>query len=257
MKLRVLGSLFFLGLLVLLQSCKTTQQSSFSSKDLERKWILKSINGESASSLFSHKIPTLVLNLEEGRLSGNGGCNQYNGAFVLTKNKFSAPNIASTMMMCPGANSEGLFLQALSNNSEISLNKELLVFSQNGKTVLEFEKEKPLTVADLSGEWELQSIQGASANVYFKEKVPTIRFDAQTNRVSGNSGCNTYNAPFELKDGKLEIKPMMTTRMACIDGMEGESKYTKILPGISEVELENGQLTLRRDRLHIATFKRK
>lgn len=258
MKLRVLiTSLFLLGLFISFQSCKTTQGTVVENSDLDGQWVLKSMNGENAASIFKGKIPTLTFDVKKWSLFGNGGCNRYNGAFSLVKGKLLAPNIASTMMMCTEANSEGLFLQALSNSPELFLNKGILTFKQNGKVVLEFEKAKPLTVKDLSGEWILQSIEGATANVHFKDKIPTMNFNAETGRIAGNSGCNTYSAAFEFKGAQIEIKPMITTRMACSDGMEGEAKFTQLLTGLSDIELENGLLTLKRDGRHVASFVKK
>lgn len=258
MNLRVLTSLLIiLGLAASLQSCKTTQQASVGTKELNGKWILKTFNGQKSTSLFTHKTPTLIFDTDKSVVHGNGGCNSYNGAFTLVKNKLTIANIASTMMMCPGENKESLYIQALSNNPELSFNKDILTFKQNGKVALEFEKAKPLTNNELSGQWVLQSIEGASANVYFKERIPTANFNAESNRISGNSGCNTYGATFELKDGKIEIKPMMGTRMACSDAMEGEAKFMRLLPGVSDIELENGLLTLKRDGVHVATFVKK
>lgn len=240
-------------LFITMQSCKTTQ-NKLSSGSLEGKWILKSMNGEAAASLFSTKMPTLNFDFNEKSVFGNGGCNSYGGSFILSGNKLSVSNVVSTMMACFGAEKESTFFQVLSKESEISVNNNELIFKQDGKTVLVFEKAKPLTVSDLSGRWTLKVLEGATANVYFKNAIPTINFNIEDMRVSGNSGCNNYNAPFELKEGKLEIGKLALTRRGCPDGMDGEHKYVRLVSGISDIEIENGRMILKRDGVHVATF---
>lgn len=257
MKLTKLFFFILITSLMTLQSCKTTQNKDTSNSPLEGKWILKSLNGESASSIFTHKIPTLNFDFEKQRVFGSGGCNSYGGNYSLTKDKLTVSNVISTMMACIGAEKEGEFFRVLSKTSDISVNGQELILKQEGKTVLVFEKAKPITAADLSGKWTLDVLEGATANVYFKEKMPFINFDIEKMRVNGNSGCNSYNAPFEVKEGKIEIGMMATTRRACLNGgMEGEKKYTQLLPGTSDLEIEKGRLILKRDGVHVATFSR-
>lgn len=248
--------IFITTSLMAFQGCKTTQNKGTSNSALEGKWILKSLNGESASSIFTHKTPTLNFDFGKQSVFGNGGCNSYGGNFTLTKNKLTVSNVISTMMACIGGEKEGEYFQTLSKTSEVSVNGQELTLKQDGKAVLVFEKAKPITAADLSGKWTLDVLEGATANVYFKDVIPLINFDIEKMRISGNSGCNNYNAPFEVKDGKIEIGMMALTRRACLNGMDGEKKYTQLLPGTSDLEIEKDRLILKRNGIHVATFSR-
>lgn len=254
MKLLLKFTFLFLAA-TLIMSCKTIKE--IKTADLNNKWILKSINGSNVSESFPGKTPTIEFDIAKSRVTGNSGCNNYNGSYTLTGNKFSAPNLASTRMACVNGGEEHTYLQLLSKSSEISINKNgELVFTQDGKTVLVFEVQS-LTAETLKGEWVLQSIQGATANVHYKKNIPTINFNSEDMRVSGSTSCNNYNSTFSLTNKKLTIERMITTRRACIDGMEGEAKFTELLSGESDIDLDNGLLILKRNGLHTLTFIRK
>lgn len=91
----------------------------------------------------SPKVPTL--NVENNRISGTGGCNNYFADIVLnTKNgSFVAGSIGSTRMACSNMTSEQNFFDLLAqvnrydlNNGELELYKDnllLLKFKQNQK----------------------------------------------------------------------------------------------------------------------------
>lgn len=239
----------------LIMSCKTVKEIKTS--ELTHKWILRSINGSNAAESFPGKTPTIEFDLAKNRISGNSGCNNYNGSYTLVGNKFSAPNLASTRMACVNGGEEHTYLQLLSKPSEISINKNgQLEFTQDGKIVLIFEAQS-LTAETLKGEWVLQSIQGATANVHYKKNVPTINFNPEDMRVNGSTSCNSYNSTFSLANKKLTIDRLATTRRACIDGMEGEAKFTELLSGESDIDLDNGLLILKRNGLHTLSFIKK
>jgi len=242
-----------LAITVVTQGCKTAQ--NMPTTKLEGKWVLKTLNGQNVKDIFAGKTPTMIISLTDSRINGTGGCNSYNGRFTLIKDEFSAPNLASTMMMCIQANQETQFMQALGEKSKLSLKGDELTFTQNGKAVLVFTKAKPLSAADFSGTWTLQSIEGASANTYFGEKPPTISFDFSANKVSGNAGCNNYNGPFKLAGDILEVTTPVSTRMAC-ENLEGEGKFLKLLTIPAKVEVEEGMLVLRQDGRELLRFSK-
>ena len=46
-------------------------------------------------------------------------------------------------------------------------------------------------------------------------KEVTARFDSATGKVSGNAGCNTYNANYNRTWNKVNVSGLMSTMMAC------------------------------------------
>lgn len=74
----------------------------------------------------------------------------------------------------------------------------------------------------------------------------TLEFDAVTRRLAGRSGCNRYNAAFELSGEGLSIGPAASTRMACApDLMAQEQQFLADLQRISRFDIDpSGALLL-------------
>lgn len=222
--------------------------------ELEGYWVLKNMNGADAKGQFAGALPTLQFNFNEGTVSGTGGCNQYGGAYTYKDGIFSAPDLAVTQMLCTEDNNEGQFLLELTNDAnQLSLVNGLLTISRAGKPVLEFEKgAAPVEVnkavvldsETLSGEWRLKVMDGVDAGEKFKgnkESVPTLTFDFATNKISGNGGCNRYNATFSLNNELLVVGPIMSTKMAC-PNLEGESQFSQAIADTSNISLPNADI---------------
>lgn len=236
---------------LLMANCSSTKHVSKS--QLTDKWILKSINNRPVSQAFPNKTPYLLFNFQIDQVSGNGGCNTFTGKFTYNGGTFQAPNIASTMMACIDTNDESLFFELLGKPSKLSIMNGELIFSQDDKPVLIFTRAEPLGAVELEGGWKLASIEGSSVSPDQDGRIPTIIFDFATHRVNGNTGCNTYNSTFSLSKNVLDIKPLVTTRMAC-PNMDAENKFVNLLHGVTDIDLENDMLVLRRDNKTIMTF---
>ena len=71
--------------------------------------------------------------------------------------------------------------------------------------------------------------------------------NSETHRVSGSAGCNRMTGSYELKDDHLTFSQMVTTMMACVQGMDTEKAFLKALTEAKtwkmageELELLNG-----------------
>lgn len=220
------------------QSCNNV--TPLTQEQMEGYWVLKTLNGDDARSQFAGALPTLQFNFENNTISGTGGCNRYTGEFTYKEGIFSAPVLASTRMLCTENNNEGQFLLELSNEKNIlSIEDGLLTISHDGRVVMQFERGATPTASlnqfnaeSMGGVWILRMIDGVDATTKFpteSAKIPTINFDFNENRVSGNSGCNNYNAAFTIdENGKLIITNPVSTMMACPD-MEGEAQFIQAI----------------------------
>lgn len=220
---------------------------------LEDKWVLKTINNMPANQVFRDKVPYMIFNFGIEQVSGNAGCNVFSGKFIYENGMFNASNLITTQMACLNGNDEAVLLQLLNKPSKLSLMNGDLLFAQEGQPVLVFTRAKPLGAADLVGTWKLQSLEGKSVDD--TDLVPTLEFDFVGKKISGNAGCNTYNAPFTLSKNVINIKPMITTRMAC-DKMDQENSFVNALKGRVDIDIENNNLVLRRDNKTIMVFTR-
>lgn len=92
-------------------------------------------------------------------------------------------------------------------------------------------------------EWIVQEIGGAGL---VENAEVTLEFDAVTRRLAGRSGCNRYNAAFELSGEGLSIGPAASTRMACApDLMAQEQRFLADLQRISRFDIDpSGALLL-------------
>lgn len=252
-----LALVMILSLGIMVQSCKTGKQSSKSGfpgedfPDITGTWILKSLNGQSVTDIFKGKIPTMNINVVEKRIFGNAGCNGYTGTFTYAKGILSAPNLASTMMMCPEENQEGQFHVVLGQSNKVSIVNGVLTLSNNGKAVAEFEK--GIDTSLLMGEWKLESIADGDVKALFADQIPTIKFDLAESRFGGNAGCNRYNATYKIEGTTITVGPVISTRMACRN-MEGESKFTQIITGESTLEATLNKISFSKEGKVILTF---
>lgn len=83
----------------------------------------------------------MVIDVDEGKIHGNTGCNIYNGAFEIdmeAPNSISFSNIGMTRMACPEPNHETALVVALEEASAAKpvSSKEVLLFDTQGKQVL-------------------------------------------------------------------------------------------------------------------------
>lgn len=251
---RLLGMVILaLGIGVGTQSCKTTKGVSLDK--LDGTWKLKTLNGEEVASAFENKEPSVKFDVVASRVSGYGGCNTYNGAFKYEKGEFSAPNLVSTMRMCVHQNKESEYLKTFGKPSKLSFSEiGTLVFTQDGRDVLVFEKSFDIDPADLAGVWTLDKIDGGTvADLFNKEKLPTIEF--KDGRLSGHGGCNRYNGQYKLEGNVLKVGPVMSTRMAC-DFMAGEAKFLKALDGDVKLVVDGNTLNLVKDEVTVLVFKK-
>jgi heat shock protein HslJ len=73
--------------------------------------------------------------------------------------------------------------------------------------------------------WKLVEVGGHTARTTGGDQ-PTLHLDPAQNRASGNTGCNGYSGPYELRADSLTFGALVSTRRACVDdGMnrqEGE-----------------------------------
>ncbi|AXG74485.1 META domain-containing protein [Flavobacterium arcticum] len=128
---------FFILIITFLISCSGTKEMSKAILT-ETTWQLKSLNGDAELSGFSKKIPHINFT-EDDRVSGNTGCNSFNGAYSNSTNKGTIvfSRMVSTKMYCDGV-PESEFLGALNQVNTIKKSKDELIFLDNDKTIMVF-----------------------------------------------------------------------------------------------------------------------
>lgn len=253
--MKILINVFvLLFLLSGLSGCKSTKEFPKEQLSTDR-WLLKYINTQDADSVFSATIPVLHFSPDSNQVSVNSGCNIYSGIFSFNKRTLTISELISTDKMCASNNSESLFLELLSNPSELSIAGNELIFSYRGKKTLVFSRTKSITRENLRGMWRLKSMESKNVSDFFKENIPTLDFNFSTEKITGNAGCNNYKSSFSLINSTLNIGPFITSRKTCGD-IEGESIFINLLPGIIDAEFSENMLVLKKEGKIIMTFNR-
>lgn len=181
---------------------------------LEQKIQIVKVNGKSVIAKKAH----FSFNSKEGRAFGNGGCNGFHGEASVSGQTITFKNFMSTMMACEPeiSKQEAEIVNALSNKtltvvqkdnhiSFVDVGKELLVM----KLRSEDELKKDLS----SGFWQLISLRNVGKN--YDEMG--IRFDFETNKISGFGGCNGFGGNFILSGTTLKTEEMITTMKGCLN----------------------------------------
>lgn len=79
-------------------------------------WVLESVNDKKLNaSDFTKGLPRFEFNTSENRLTGHGGCNNFNGTIEVQGRKIKTGRFMSTKMACPNLDTENQLLASISN----------------------------------------------------------------------------------------------------------------------------------------------
>ena len=95
-------------------------------------------------------------------------------------------------------------------------------------------------------DWELVELRGQPAPHGAGNRRATLRFDADSARISGFAGCNRYFGGYTLHDDEpvLRFGAIGMTRMACSQGMQLETQLADALRQTSRYTLHEDRLIL-------------
>ncbi len=125
--------------MTLMQSCGN-QLSKTSEEVLNGHWEATQIKGNAISDKVTP--PTLDIDIEDHKISGNDSCNGYIGAIQkITDKDFLLGGVAGTLMYCEHIEVADAFNQALKEVATYKVEEgELHLFSQQGEKLLSFKK---------------------------------------------------------------------------------------------------------------------
>jgi len=110
----------------------------------------------------------------------------------------------------------------------------------------------------LNGTWELDYVSGPriAFEGLYPERKPTLIFDVENKKVTGNTSCNTLNAPLVIDGNKIDFKgPIATTKMFCPG--EGERIFLETLKKVNTYNISDSTLTFIMGDIAIMRFKKK
>jgi heat shock protein HslJ len=208
-------------------------------------WVLTTLNGAPVG------IGTpITLNLEETKLSGTDGCNNYGGSYTVNATKFSIDkNLFSTLMACPDTIMQRAraYITALTQSAAFKIDGQQLTLSDaGGKALASFARQS----SELGGSsWLVTGYNNGKQAVVSVALRSTLTADfGADGRLSGSAGCNTYIATFEAPGKSLKIGPVASTPKFCADPagvMEQETQYLKALGTATTYRIDADKLELR------------
>jgi heat shock protein HslJ len=158
------------------------------------------------------------IELAEGRISGNVGCNTFTGGFSRDEDRLTIePRMAMTMMACEEPLMEleqaiTAHLAQVASYRQVGAGLELL--DAEGETLMSLEA---VTEPPLAGvTWRLDAYNNGKGALVSPVRDTEITLTlSQDGRLSGSDGCNRYMSGYTLENDALMIGPIATTRMAC------------------------------------------
>jgi uncharacterized membrane protein len=104
---------------------------------LQGKWmIIKADSIVISEDNFEHKQPELNIDIYEGRVSGNDGCNLFNGGLQFRENEIVFGMMAGTMMACPNMEISSIISGSITDKKLRYKFKNQLVFMEGEKEVM-------------------------------------------------------------------------------------------------------------------------
>ncbi len=102
--------------------------------------------------------------------------------------------------------------------------------------------------------WTISSIPGFDLEQ--TRKPVTISFETATGRVFGNAGCNSFGGHYTLKGSALKMEKVISTKMACMPGMQTENKVMLILNNTDHFSISGDKLQLMQGDKVLAEYSR-
>lgn len=91
--------------------------------------------------------------------------------------------------------------------------------------------------------WKLITLDGQKVGLGAGKREVQMVLTIE-DRARGFSGCNKFSGGFTTESDQLHFEPLMSTRRACIEGMELETAFLSTLHKVSYFDIEGETLTL-------------
>ncbi|MFJ7267336.1 META domain-containing protein [Streptomyces sp. NPDC099050] len=172
----------------------------------------------------------------EAEATGNYGCNGFTAAVVFDS--------AATMTVSPGAHTdmacadlpfETAFAKLFRGSLTVEQGQETITLKTSDGSTIALNSKPPAPAAPLvATQWTVDSlIKGDTASSVPAGAEGRARFTVGADgTVSGNLGCNRFNASAAVEGNRLTVGPLTSTRMACEGGPgEVERALTELFGG--------------------------
>jgi heat shock protein HslJ len=197
---------------------KNILKSSVSADGIyDTKMILTRLNGKFVSSTGFY----ITIDSGSNAIQGKSGCNNFsiNYKKLAKKNRIETSSPRGTMMACDEEKMglEQEFISVMNNKMlKITRKKNTVIFKDlNSKAIMEFTVPTQNGTWSFIGKknWKLIQMEGVGKDY----GAISIKFDTTADKVSGNSGCNSFFGTYAADGDFVSFSKIGTTRMACSD----------------------------------------
>jgi heat shock protein HslJ len=222
-------------------------RSGSSSAELEgRVFVSTGVSGDQALVDGS----TIRLELSDGRVSINAGCNQMSGPVTIETDRLDVGELMSTMMGCdePLMAQDAWLTEFFMADPAFTLDGTTLELVGDGVTIT-FEEEVAGPDVELVGPtWTADTIVSGDAVSTVAGDPPTFTF-GDDGMVAVFDGCNQVNVGYEVDGEVITFQPGAATLMACPDetSQAWADAVTGVLAAPATYSIEGDVLTLRVD----------
>ncbi len=131
---------------------------------------------------------------------------------------------------------------------------QLLMLDQEGRKIegdlaalYKLSKQNELSLSETY--WKLVELMGKPVGALSRDAYLILK--AEDGKVTGSGGCNRIAGSYEASPEKNRIRfsKMISTMMACVDGMDTEHAFTEMLGRVDSYALAGGKLQLLRARM--------
>ncbi len=195
---------------------------------------------------------------EEGKFSGDAGCNSYFSDYTTDNSSLRIGNeLAKTTMDCPDEKvmtQESGYTAALRDVTTYSINDNTLeLHTADGSLAASYVAVKERHLAN--SEWTIHAYNDGNGGVVtvIADTDITMTFDDDGN-VSGSAGCNQYNGRYEAGNEALSFGTIQSTQKMCIEPkvMEQEAAFLAALTTVNSYHIDGDQIIIRDEHGSIA-----
>ncbi|GIM49015.1 META domain-containing protein [Capnocytophaga stomatis] len=207
--------------------------------ELGGNWTLEKLDGNAVTQSLK---PSLSIHLQEKKINGIGGCNNYFGAITeLSQDKIQFGKVGATKKMCMEDNIEMAYFTALSEVRTFKINNgKLVLFDASGKEKLIFSPKQQVNER-LHDIWGAVRIGGKT--IENKESVPLLEINLTEMSISGSDSCNSYFGQIEeLTEEKIVFGDIGMTAKLCSE-MEIARQYNEAIGKVASYKLDGLSLT--------------
>ena len=92
--------------------------------------------------------------------------------------------------------------------------------------------------------WKLTEIDSQPATLGAGQRELHMVLASEGDHVRGFSGCNRFTGDYERNESQLRFRPLASTRMACLEGMEQEQRFLTSLGEVVRFTISGDRLAL-------------